>query len=210
MADKLILETIKGAEIARHLLVLADLRIRVFREWPYLYEGSPAYEREYLEGYALCPDSVVILARDGENIVGASTALPLASADEGFQAAFSGSDYPAEGVFYFGESVLLPAYRGQGTGHHFFSLREQQAAALGAKWAAFCAVERAPGDPRKPSQYRPLDGFWGRLGYHRNPAIKARFDWREIGSDESQPHTLAFWIKDLQQVGDTNTAPNPA
>ena len=35
-------------------------------------------------------------------------------------------------LFYFGESVLLPEYRGQGVGHAFFDHREAQARGVGA------------------------------------------------------------------------------
>jgi hypothetical protein len=31
------------------------LRIRVFRDHPYLYNGDPAYERTYLEAYIQSP-----------------------------------------------------------------------------------------------------------------------------------------------------------
>ena len=48
---KLRVESLHGAEIARHVDALAALRITVFREWPYLYEGSPQYETRYLQTY---------------------------------------------------------------------------------------------------------------------------------------------------------------
>jgi hypothetical protein len=34
-------------------------------------------------------------------------------------------------IFYFGESVLLPQFRGMGIGHHFFDEREAAARAAG-------------------------------------------------------------------------------
>ncbi|MFT9091649.1 MAG: GNAT family N-acetyltransferase, partial [Gluconacetobacter sp.] len=60
------------AEIADDL---ARLRITVFREWPYLYDGAdPLYERQYLEVYLRSPQAAAIVARDGGGrIVGAST-----------------------------------------------------------------------------------------------------------------------------------------
>ena len=188
---------VTGSQIAEHTDALAELRIAVFREWPYLYEGSTEYERKYLKRYAACPQSIVVLARDGNRIVGASTGLPLGQADADFQKPFETSDVPVDEVYYFGESVLLPEYRGQGTGHHFFELREQQARACGASVAAFCAIDRDPNDARRPASYRPLDAFWRKKGYIRHPEMSARFDWRELGQTVESSHTLSFWLKQL-------------
>ena len=41
-----------GPEIASVINDLARLRVAVFRDWPYLYDGDAAYEREYLARYA--------------------------------------------------------------------------------------------------------------------------------------------------------------
>src|SRR3546814_10522522 len=50
----------------------------VFRAWPYLYEGSLDYERDYLARYDAASTGTLIVAFDGERIVGASSALALA------------------------------------------------------------------------------------------------------------------------------------
>lgn len=191
------MQTVIGAEILPFTEALARLRITVFREWPYLYQGSMDYERDYLKTYAACPDSIVALALHGDSVVGASTAVPLAQADADFQAAFTNSIYDIDSIFYLGESVLLPEYRGQGLGHRFFEAREAQARAFGSRYAAFCAVDREVEDPRQPASYRPLDAFWQKRGYVKHPEIAAIFDWREIGQALQSSHRLSFWIKAL-------------
>ena len=45
------IQTLQAAAIADGLDPLAALRIAVFREWPYLYEGSSEYEKKYLDTY---------------------------------------------------------------------------------------------------------------------------------------------------------------
>ena len=180
-----------------HLEDVARLRIQVFREWPYLYDGSMRYERSYLKHYADCPDSTVVLAMRDHEVIGASTAIPLRDADPDFKKPFEDKSYPIESIFYLGESVLLPEYRGQGIGHSFFDQREQAARASGCSLAAFCAVDRAADDPRKPSGHRPLDAFWQKRGYTRQADLKASFDWKEIDQDGESSHTLNFWLKPL-------------
>ena len=53
-----------AGEIEAALPALGRLRIAVFREWPYLYEGSEAYERDYVRAaVALGAGPLRIMAR---------------------------------------------------------------------------------------------------------------------------------------------------
>ena len=44
-------EALRGADLEAVIDDLARLRISVFRDWPYLYDGDLAYERAYLAPY---------------------------------------------------------------------------------------------------------------------------------------------------------------
>ena len=83
--------------------------------------------------------------------------------------AFAAYDLDPTQFCYFGEAVLLAAYRGRGAGVRFFNEREAHARELGLDFAAFCAVVRDPADRRKPADYVPLDAFWRRRGYTPYP-----------------------------------------
>jgi GNAT superfamily N-acetyltransferase len=197
-----------GAELERHIPALAGLRTQVFREYPYLYEGDADYEARYLDTYRQAAGSVAVLALDGERVVGASTALPLAEETEEVKRPFLAAGYAPERVFYLGESVLLPEYRGQGLGVRFFAEREAHAQQLCAArgydfdWLAFCAVERAAGDPRRPPGYVPLDAFWTKRGYRRHPELRTTFRWREIGEAAESEKPMVFWLKPFAGGGD--------
>ncbi|UWX03587.1 GNAT family N-acetyltransferase [Pseudoxanthomonas sp. NC8] len=191
---------VSGTAIEPWLDDVARLRIAVFRDWPYLYEGDAAYERDYLSAYARSPDSVFVLAIDGDRVVGASTGLPLADDAPAFAEPFRASGPPVEQVFYFGESVLLPEYRGLGVGHAFFDRREAHARALGGfRWTAFCAVDREEDDPRRPAGHRPNDAFWHGRGYARQPGMTMQLPWNERGRGEVG-HALTFWLRDWSGV----------
>ena len=184
-------------EIRRHLDAVAALRIEVFRNWPYLYDGSTAYEREYLETYAGSDDSVFVLAFDGDAVIGASTGLPLADDSAEFRAPFEARGLDAGRVFYLGESVLLPQYRGHGIGHAFFDHREAHARSLGRfDTTAFCAVDRDADDPRRPEAHRDNDAFWVARGYARQTGMTMRLRWNEVGHGEIE-HALTFWLRPL-------------
>lgn len=195
---KLDIQSLTGDAIKPVLPDLARLRMAVFREWPYLYDGSIEYEEQYLATFAAAPGAVCIVARDGERIVGASTGSPMAQADEEFQAPFQEAGYDIAEVFYCGESVLLPECRGAGAGHAFFEGREAHAKKLGGfKFTTFCRVLRSEFHPLKPADYRPLDEFWKKRGY-RPTELEARYSWKDVDQKGETVKHLQFWIKELE------------
>lgn len=188
---------ITGAGLAEVLPALADLRITVFRAFPYLYDGDAAYEADYLADFAAADGAVVVVARDGAQIVGAATAAPLTAQDAAWQAPLAAAGFDMARTFYFGESVLLEGYRGHGIGHAFFDHREAQARAYGAAHAAFCSVIRANDHPARPADYRPLDAFWRGRGYAPLAGVTASFDWKTVGSESDEAHLLQYWTRTL-------------
>jgi hypothetical protein len=120
MSEALELINFHGAALEPHLDALGRLRIAVFREFPYLYEGSLEYEREYLQTYCKTNRSLVVLVFDGGEVVGATTCLPMVDEGPEFQEAFLKAGYDLKTICYFGESILLPPYRGRGMGKEFF------------------------------------------------------------------------------------------
>lgn len=189
-------EAFSGQAIVPFIPALAALRIAVFREYPYLYDGTEAYEAEYLASYAASDDALVVIARDGDHVVGASTALPLLDHGEALGEALTAHGLDPSKVYYFGESVLDGAYRGRGIGHAFFDAREAKARALGRfTHTAFCAVDRPADHPRRPPGYAPHDVFWTKRGYVRQPAMKAKMAWKELDGDGEVAQTLTYWLR---------------
>jgi len=191
----LVVERIEADRLEAALDDVARLRIRVFRDYPYLYDGDMAYERRYLESYRTSPGAIVVGAWDGAALVGAATGTPMEDHADEFGAPFVAAGYDLADMFYCAESVLLPAYRGQGAGHAFFDLREAHARALGRRWSCFCSVQRGP--ERRPADYRPLDDFWRKRGYAPMPGVLARFKWKDVGDAAETEKSLQFWIRAL-------------
>jgi GNAT superfamily N-acetyltransferase len=187
-----------GRDIAAALPALARLRIGVFRDWPYLYDGSLAYEEKYLAKLAAAEGTIVVAAYDGAEIVGCATAAPMAELEAQLAEPFQARGMDIARIFYCGESVLLPAYRGRGLGHAFFDHREAQAMGLGRfTHVAFCAVVRSESHPLRPKDYVPLDAFWGRRGYARADGIVGRFTWKDIDQPDATEKPMQFWMRAL-------------
>lgn len=184
-----------GAEIAAALDDLAQLRITVFAAYPYLYDGDAAYEADYLTEYAAAPDAVLVAAFDGARIVGAATAAPMMHQKAEFRKPFEARGIDTARLFYFGESVLLPEYRGHGIGHAFFDQREAQAVACGANAACFAAVVRPDDHPAKPQGYSPLDAFWARRGYAVVPGLTTELAWKEHDDEAEKVNVMQYWMR---------------
>jgi GNAT superfamily N-acetyltransferase len=187
--------SLTGAEVLPLLEDLAALRIAVFAEWPYLYHGDGGYETGYLREYAEAPGAVLVVAEDGGKVVGAATAAPMMHQKAAFRAPFEERGIDTTRLFYFGESVLLPDYRGRGLGHAFFDGREAQARAEGANAACFSAVIRADNHPARPAGYRPLDPFWTARGYRVMPGFTTELSWKEHGSPAEVTNTMQYWLR---------------
>ena len=185
-----------GESLAAALEDVARLRIRVFRDWPYLYDGDADYERDYLRAYQ-SPGAVVVAALDGTRIVGAATGAPMSDHAEDFAAAFADRPERLSQIFYCAESVLLREYRGHGIGHSFFDAREAHARDLGHEFSAFCSVIRPADHPARPIDYRPLDGFWRKRGYLQLDGVIARFSWKDLGDARETEKPLQFWMRAL-------------
>lgn len=191
------IDTCQGQAISPYLTDLAHLRIRVFRDFPYLYDGDLAYEASYLARYAECPDSLFVLAFSGDELIGAATGMPLVDDVAEFRAPFEHAGHDTSRVFYYGESILLSEYRGQGIGKAFMMERESHASREGFAIAAFCAVERPATHPLQPADYRPLHGFWRSRGYRRHAELATTFRWKDIGEPQETDKPMVFWLKTL-------------
>jgi GNAT superfamily N-acetyltransferase len=187
----------RAARDAQTLRALAQLRIAVFRDWPYIYDGSLEYEEDYLAEFLADRDAVLIVASVAGEPVGMATASRLAGQPDEFVAPLAASGLPVDRTFYFGESVLLPAWRGQGIGHAFFDHREAAARAGGATHAVFCAVLREAGHPLAPENQRDLAPFWRHRGYAPLPGVTAPMEWKDRDQSASTAHTMQFWGRSL-------------
>ena len=186
-----------GEALAAALPAVADLRIRVFRDWPYLYDGDADYEARYLPAYAASPGAIIIGAWDGDRLVGASTGAPMEDHAQDLSRPFAERGLPLEDIFYCGESVLLPEYRGLRIGHAFFDRREEHARALGRRYSCFCAVIRPDDHPMKPAEYAPLDPFWEKRGYRKMEGMVATFPWKDLGDKVETAKPMQFWMREL-------------
>ncbi len=100
-------KTFTGTNALPYLSDLARLRITVFREFPYLYDGTVASEEAYLSTFAESEESIFVIAFGEGEVVGVSTGIPLSAAPKEVRQPWERGGHNIEGVYYFSESVLL-------------------------------------------------------------------------------------------------------
>lgn len=187
-----------GKEIEMIIPELAALRIEVFRDFPYLYEGSFEYEKEYLKTYVNSDRAFLFAVFDNEKMVGATTCIPLMDETAEVKEPFEDTGMKLEEVFYFGESILLKEYRGKGIGKRFFEERERHVASFGNYTkTCFCAVDRPKNHPLRPEAYVPLDEFWKSRGYKKSEVLKSKFSWKDINKPQETEKMMIYWLKKI-------------
>ena len=195
--DDIDIRALSGADLEAALDGVADLRITVFRDWPYLYDGSRDYEREYLATYQGNPDALLVGAFHEGRLIGASTSTPMEDHAPEFAAPFRALGIAPEMILYGADSVLLRPYRGIGLGHRFIDLREAHARHLGRTHVAFCSVLRPDDHPASPAVIRSNDAFWRGRGYDTLPGVLAHFSWKDLGDTVETEKPLQFWMRAL-------------
>jgi len=196
--SQLLFVTKKGKEIESVFDDLAALRIAVFHDYPYLYDGTISYEKEYLQTYANAERSFLFAVYDGAKMVGATTCIPLKDETAEVRKPFEDANLDVNRIFYFGESILLSEYRGLGLGHRFFDEREAHAMHYGTyDLTCFCSVDRGDNHPLKPANYRSNDAFWLKRGYIKDPSLQSFMEWPDLDEDTPSLKKMIFWTKSL-------------
>lgn len=185
----------RGKEIAEIVDPLGQLRISVFREYPYLYDGNMADEQKYLGRYLNIKDSFVLMVFENGQVIGATTATPLIEELEDLRIPYENAGINVAETFYFGEAMLMPAYRGIGIYKTFMDERTQAAIAYGATMCTFMAVKRPDYHPLKPQDYQGLKAIWNHYGFVEHPEIQPQFSWKDIDQQEETKKPCTAWLK---------------
>ena len=187
--------TLTGDAIVPHLAEIGALRIAVFREWPYLYDGYADYESRYLARYSV-PRAAVIAAFDGDRVVGAATCLPLDDAGDSVRRGFAAAGLDSAGYFLFRRKRAAAGVsrarhrRGvlQGAGGGGRRLRHRHVLRGTARRRRSAPAGRPTG---------PLHEFWHHRGYAEQPELFCEMTWQDVGDAAPTPHRLNFWSKAL-------------
>jgi GNAT superfamily N-acetyltransferase len=190
-------QLLAGTAIADARDEVATLRLEIFREYPYLYQGRREDELTYLCTYFEAPDACVILAYDGDAVIGAVAGIPLIHEDAQMLDAFAETAFSPDEAYYVGELLFRPAYRNGGLGQKLLARLESHLRSLGRYSTLTCATLERPDDhPLRPRDYIPITRFLAHTGFDRLSGVTTSFTWREIDGVK-RDHLMQFWSKPI-------------
>jgi GNAT superfamily N-acetyltransferase len=174
---------VHGKDLEPYLNDVIRLRLEVFREYPYLYEGTEEEEYEYIsDSYMQFPESLVVLLYEDHRIVGIATGKPLKKVKANIQSPLSQASYPIDDTFYLGELVLEKAYRGKMLGQQLYQSFENYVKKhTNYRLITFSEVERPPSDPLRPAGYISNENFWKAQEFVKHPEIRTLFRGKSSG-----------------------------
>lgn len=187
-----------GDDIRPFIDELVHLRITLLREFPYLYDATPEYEAHYLETCTRSPWSLCALVLDESRVVGASIGVPMSVESGELQRLFLEQGWNPERVFFFGETLVLPAYRNSELLARLTAEQERIVRRLERfEWCAFCAVQRPLDHPARPTGYRQPDERWLQGGFRPEPTLRTERRWLDVGDSLESGKPMQVWLKPL-------------
>jgi GNAT superfamily N-acetyltransferase len=197
MPEKFTLEVLHGQEIAPCVKEIVQFVNKIYRNYPYLYNGDDAGYEAYLESFPNLDDVTVCLAFAGAEVVGIAVGLPMPERDV-YQETLLEHGYDLKELFYLGEFGLKPEYQGQGIELTMYQNIEHAANKKGQfKKICFWEIE-GPLGQATPS-YFPRDDFWKQLGFIRHPELNFQIFWTNIGDTSESAHKAVYWMKNLKE-----------
>lgn len=198
--NDIVLKTFSGNEARRYSQQMASVYINIFKEFPYLYEGSIVEcEKDYLERYFISKHSIISLVFNGERIIGASASLPLDAVEE-IKSAFLKKQVDTRKFLYIGGTVIEEPFRNLKLIKKISRSHETHARNNGYSQIAFVAVRRDPSHPLRPIGYRPLEPIWQHLGYALIEGIEVRDKWKQIDTHQEEENSLDIWGKSVNKI----------
>lgn len=189
-------------EVTPLLPFVANLRINIFREYPYLYEGNFKEEMDDLEHCAKLPKNALAIAYHEDTPVGFLYGIPLVEFAPHFENSvldlFKEKNLEPESCYYFADIIILPEHRGNNLSKKLFDALEMYAQEQGYRSASFI-TESHESHPLKPINYKSLDPLWNSLQYKKTD-LTSYGSWlthQPDGSITRQRHSADIWFKHL-------------
>jgi hypothetical protein len=192
------IKVLHGKEIAPYVQDITALCLTVYREYPYLYEGTVSEYEPYIQSYADSPNGIVCLLFEGDRLVGATTGIPIHEMRDRFQEPFKKIGEDLTSIFYLGEMVLLKGYRGKRyASQMYFEFEQSVKDANRYAKICFCTIKESEDHPLKPAGYVSLEDVCIRAGFIKHEELNFTGYWTVIGETEESPQHLYYWIKNF-------------
>lgn len=179
------MQVLKGHQIKPYSKAIVELLLTVFKEPPYLYEGTVEEYLPFVEIYANSADGIACLLFENKKLVGVVTGVPLQEMPERFRTSFGNQ---CKTMYYLGEMGLVKEYQKQKLGTLLYSEFEKQIPP-GFDTLCFCKIS----EPNNT-----FDPVLEKYGFVEEKKHAFEGVWRNIGELIESPHEMDFWTKQLK------------
>lgn len=191
-----------GKKIEPHIQIVAQMRIKEFANYPYLYDGNMDYEKEYLTYYTKNEHSMLILVKEKNKVIACATSTPLSVFIDFFgdsRNSFERASKNIDQFYYYGEIIILPQYRNLGLGNQIYNKRLEYAKSLAYKNVAIITVVRPSDHKLKPNNYIETYGLFEKQGFKPNGITceNSYLTFVECGVSKEKLNLMKYWEKEL-------------
>lgn len=199
-ADPIKIEKMQGTQIDPYLAEIIQFVTKMYRDYPYLYNGDDAGYQQYLNTYAQAKEGVIFVAFDGKKIVGVASGMPMADSRDIFKPTLVRHGYSIKNIYYIGEFGVSPEYHGKGIESTLMSkmeqfIKEHKQYNTISLWelnpASSSQTQRAP-------THFPNGIFLQNNGFAYHPELNFIVHWTNINEKHESPHLAVYWLKDLR------------
>lgn len=200
------LKLLSGQQILPFISDIGQLILEVYKEWPYLYEGTLEEQYDYVQTrYINMPNSLVCTAFDQEKLVGLAMGVPLCEAPTHYLTPFTSNqeclELPLKNIFYWGELIVRSEYRQREIAQQMCDLVLKEILDNSDyKAIAFCTVERSDDfhlNNCKTNDYFSLDSKWEELGFKKHEDLSFNAVWRLVQESHESQHHMVYWVKKI-------------
>lgn len=196
--NNLRIESLSGAESKKYFEDFARLRIEIFREYPYLYEGTVENERNYIENYLSNPQSRIFVLFDGDKICGMLTTVPMSGEYQDIIASFEKTGLKSSESFYLGDMILQKEYRNRKLFPIFFNAALEHAKCKGFKTLSLMCIVCKDADWGRPAEFRDVVRLCEKIGFTKIDGGVIELKWASLAKGgEQKTHTLQLYQMQL-------------
>ena len=194
------LKVFKGNEITPYVSDITQLSLQIYREYPYLYEGTEEEYLPFIQRYSESNDGIASILFDDKKLIGVCIGMPLNEMRDNYLGNFSSiTKEELDSLYYLGEFLLLKQYRSQGNGKQMYTSFENEVIKKSLyKTLCFCKIQEFLEHPSQPDNYFSMNNFWKQSEYVAREDLSFNVDWVNVNETTLSPHQLYFWFKPLQ------------
>ncbi len=192
----------QGDHLEQLIPEIAKARLELFKEFPYLYEGTYENESKYLKDFACNPKSIILTAHEGDKLIAFVTATAVESGfelTEAIKDLMQGQGIDTGKYFYISEMMVYPEFRSFELQNKLKKDIENYALKNNYSKTCFLSVFRENDHPLRPERYKEVSRLWKFNKYHKTE-ISTEFEWNTVQKDSESKlmnNRLDLWEKEL-------------